>query len=312
MAVLTNDDVSPGGGPVPILAGSQVHRAVPSLTCVVSRCEPGWSWRPTMADHDLWFVVHGRGEARYLGQVHDLHPGSLVWLRPGTTGEFTQDRRHRLTVVACHFDLVDTLGSPVRGELDLPGPYVEIGDIAALSTVLRRLVRVMHQVRARTRPGVPSGGPGEDPLRWAWVEAEGLLLQALAMVGREHAGTTTDLDPRLAETIEMIMIDPASRPNLAELAVRVGLSARQLSRLFRTELGTTFREFVVEVRLQRAHTLLSETPMTVTQIALALGYPDHVLLSRQFRARFGQPPSAVRRSVHTSAPEGMAELTRSS
>ena len=92
----------------------------------------------------------------------------------------------------------------------------------------------------------------------------------------------------------------------------MGLSPRQLSRLFRTELGTTFRDFVVEVRLQRAHTLLAETPMTVTQIATALGYPDHVLLSRQFSARFGQPPTAVRRSVHTSAAGAMAEGERCS
>lgn len=306
VADLTDDPATPGiaAGTAPILPGHAGLRAVPGPACGATRCEPGWSWRPRLTDHDLWFVVQGRGEAHHQGEVHDLHPGSLLWLRPGTTGRFTQDPHHRLTVVFCHFDLVAADGTPVGDVADLPGPYVEITDIAALSAVLHRLVRVMHQLALRSgRPGAPDPLPDRD--RWARVEAEGLLLQALAMIGHQAAGRATDLDPRLAEAVELIMIDPAGRPTLSGLAAGLGLSSRQLSRLFRAELGTTFRDFVVEVRLQRAHTLLQETPMTVTEIAEALGYPDHVLLSRQFRARFGQPPSAARRSVHTWAGDDM-------
>ena len=270
----------------------EVARAVPTGRCGISRCEEGWSWRPRLDDHDLWFVVRGLGEAHYEGQRYELHPGSLLWLRPGTTGTFTQDPVHRLTVVACHFDLRDHNGRLWQGDpTRLPGPYVEITEIAALTTVLHRLVRTAHL------------GSG-----WSRIESEGLLLQALAMTYRAQARSAgeTELDARLAEAVELIQMDPASRPTLAELSSQVGVAPRHLSQLFRTQLGCSFREFLVETRLQRAHTLLRESPMTVTEVAVALGYPDHVLLSRQFRARFGQPPSAVRHSVHIGDGRDMA------
>src|SRR5699024_9699685 len=183
---LTDHVSAPGAvaGALPFVAGRLGVRAVPAPACGVTRCEPGWSWQPRLEDHDLWFVVHGRGEAQYLDEVHDLHPGSLLWLRPGSTGRFTQDPHHRLTVVSCHFDLVASAGAVVRDLTDLPGPYVEITDIAALSAVLHRLVRVMHQLAVRSpRSGPGDLGPGRD--RWARVEAEGLLLQALAMIGHQ-------------------------------------------------------------------------------------------------------------------------------
>ncbi len=269
-----------------------VARAVPTENCGISRCEEGWSWRPRLDDHDLWFVVRGRGEAHYAGQRYELHPGSLLWLRPGTTGTFTQDPVHRLTVVACHFDLLDHFGQLWLGDLaQLPGPYTEITEIAALTTVLHRLVRAAHVGSA-----------------WSRLESEGLLLQALAMIYRAQARQAgeVEIDPRLAEAVELIQMDPASRPTLTELAAQVDLTPRRLSQLFRTQMGCSFRDFVVETRLQRAHTLLKESAMTVTEVAIALGYPDHVLLSRQFRARFGQPPSAARHSVHVGDNQDMA------
>lgn len=258
-------------------------RLRPSANCGISRCEPGWEWRPRPVDHDLWFVVQGRGHAAYEGDHFDLHPGSLLWLRPGTTGHFTQDLRHRLTVVACHFSLLDAAGAEAAVAIDdLPGPYVEVTDIAPLATLLRRVVRVMR---------TPSG--------WALLEAEGLLLQAVATAWRDGRPDQPDsgVDPRLAEAMDLITMDPAARPRLAEVAARVGSTPRQLSRLFREQAHTNFRDFLVESRLQRAHTLLAESLMPVTAVAEALGYPDHVLFSRQFRARFGQPPSALRRTV---------------
>jgi transcriptional regulator GlxA family with amidase domain len=59
-------------------------------------------------------------------------------------------------------------------------------------------------------------------------------------------------------------------------------------------LRTTFRDYLVESRLDRARSLLTETTMTIHQIARALGYSDPFLFSRQFRSRYGLPPSHYR------------------
>jgi len=56
----------------------------------------------------------------------------------------------------------------------------------------------------------------------------------------------------------------------------------------------SLREYTVKARLDRTRHLLTETSMTVGQIARALGYTDPFLLSRQFTRRFGVAPSRYR------------------
>jgi AraC-like DNA-binding protein len=62
-------------------------------------------------------------------------------------------------------------------------------------------------------------------------------------------------------------------------------------------MGTSLRSYGLDLRLERAHHLLVETSMTITEIARALGYSDLFLFSRQFRQRYGQPPRALRKVV---------------
>ncbi|MDD9743894.1 MULTISPECIES: GlxA family transcriptional regulator [Marinovum] len=85
--------------------------------------------------------------------------------------------------------------------------------------------------------------------------------------------------------------EPLTLDGLAENA---GISRRQLERLFRLFLkespATTYRN----IRLDRAHSLLAETDMSVMEIALATGFSDVALLARHYKARFGQTPYGKR------------------
>ncbi|WP_323763961.1 helix-turn-helix domain-containing protein [Marinovum sp.] len=67
-----------------------------------------------------------------------------------------------------------------------------------------------------------------------------------------------------------------------------------MERLFRLFLdespATTYRN----IRLDRAHSLLAETDMSVTEIAVACGFNDVSLLARHFKARFGETPYGKR------------------
>ena len=53
----------------------------------------------------------------------------------------------------------------------------------------------------------------------------------------------------------------------------------------------SFRTYVVQARLERAHYLLEETNYPIGQIAEILGYQDVFLFSRQFKRYYGFPPN---------------------
>ncbi len=83
-----------------------------------------------------------------------------------------------------------------------------------------------------------------------------------------------------------------------ELAQSVGLSTRQLERLFRKYLDRTPTRYYLELRLNRARTLLLQTSMSVLNVALASGFGSASHFSKCYREYFGRTPREERRMVH--------------
>jgi transcriptional regulator GlxA family with amidase domain len=76
-----------------------------------------------------------------------------------------------------------------------------------------------------------------------------------------------------------------------ELANRAGMSLRQLERSFRRQIGRGIHEHYLVLRLERSRQLLRQSPLSITEIALATGFPGTSQFSRAFRKSFGYPPS---------------------
>ena len=89
-------------------------------------------------------------------------------------------------------------------------------------------------------------------------------------------------------------IDSATRDALLALADAAGVSARQLNRLFTDKLGRPTMRYYRELRLDKAQSLLRNSPLSLTEIALATGFANSSHFSRAYTAQFGQPPSSYR------------------
>ncbi len=104
------------------------------------------------------------------------------------------------------------------------------------------------------------------------------------------------LHPALARAARM-MDAAIERPlTVAEVAAGVGMSPRQLERLFRRHLGTSPAEFALGRRLVHARELLRQTPMSVTDVGLACGFQSAAHFSTAYRRHFGRSPREERAS----------------
>lgn len=72
------------------------------------------------------------------------------------------------------------------------------------------------------------------------------------------------------------------------------MSRSNLMRVFRKATGQTPIEYLVRLRIQKAMELLRTTTLTITEIALEVGFNDSNYFSRQFRKTIGQSPSDYR------------------
>ena len=85
------------------------------------------------------------------------------------------------------------------------------------------------------------------------------------------------------------------RGSVAELADRLGVGARHLSRLFERHVGASPLQTAKTRRLQRAKTLLNETDLAITEVALRAGFGSLRRFNAAFAQLYGRPPSAIRR-----------------
>ena len=96
--------------------------------------------------------------------------------------------------------------------------------------------------------------------------------------------------PKLSMAIQMMQdnIEEPISPSI--LAREVGLSTRQLERLFRRYLNRSPKRYYMELRLQKARNLLMQTDMSVINVALACGFASPSHFSKCYRAQYGTTP----------------------
>ena len=96
-----------------------------------------------------------------------------------------------------------------------------------------------------------------------------------------------------AALMEANLEEPLS---LDEIASLVGVSRRQIERLFKRYVGEVPTKYYLDMRLRRARSLLLQTSMSVMEIALACGFQSPPHFSKCYRDLFGHTPSAERRN----------------
>ena len=100
--------------------------------------------------------------------------------------------------------------------------------------------------------------------------------------------------PKLLQAIHFMEENLEAPLASSELADMASLSVRQLERLFQKYLGCTPREHYVELRLQRAHRLLTHSSLSVTEVGLACGFVSASHFAKRYRERFHQTPQKTR------------------
>jgi transcriptional regulator GlxA family with amidase domain len=96
--------------------------------------------------------------------------------------------------------------------------------------------------------------------------------------------------PKLSQVIQMMEANIEDPLSPADLAEKVGMSTRQLERLFRRYLNRSPKRYYMELRLQKARNLLMQTDMSVINVALACGFASPSHFSKCYRAHYNTTP----------------------
>lgn len=253
-------------------------------------CVPGWRWNHPvpLEDFDIWYVVAGEGRMTLRGVDYPVRRGSCIIMRPGDKPDAEQNERDRLTVIFAHFHLTGGDGVWL-----LPPRHTQFEDRHEVEWILHRLLEADERTDG-----------------WQQTEFDGWLRMLFVQLFKRSEGS----EPNELNAHQTGMMREAARLiqergghiAVREVAEAFGMSAPYLNRLFKRHAGLSVKAFLVRSKLERAKSLLTESSMTVTQVALALDYADVYIFSKLFRKYFGMSPSQYVRTTRTA---GTAEGT---
>jgi AraC family transcriptional regulator len=250
-------------------AGDWSDAATPDLVINVSL----WDHAPARVDL-------GQGRFRYSGRR-----GIGIAVAPGAATQIHVDGPHEIAMLHVPYrrllDLAPDAGLPDNGDFGAAHAGELVDPI--YSILINRMLNECEQ-------GSPSG-----PL---FVEGAMLMMAAALMKPASQASgpATGGLAPwQIRRSVEHLRSNLTATVSLSDLASGVGLSPFHFARAFKKSTGTPPHRYLVRLRIERACDLLARTGMSVSEIALEVGYESSQSLARAFVAELGVNPSRWRR-----------------
>jgi len=98
----------------------------------------------------------------------------------------------------------------------------------------------------------------------------------------------------MVDCIELMEANVEQPLTTQELAECIGISKRQLERLFRAHLLTTPTHYYQGLRLKESKRLLEQTTLSIVEIAVACGFLSAGHFAKRFRLQYGSTPREAR------------------
>lgn len=140
--------------------------------------------------------------------------------------------------------------------------------------------------------------------------ASGVLADDVARVlllDRRRAGTTEQPrgqsdslglpDGPLRKALQLMEGSLEEPIATSDIGSAVGLSSRQLERIFARSLGVSPQKYYRQLRLRRARLLIDSTHLPLTEVSLACGFESPSHFSREFKKEYGTSPYVLRRMM---------------
>lgn len=265
---------------------AKTGQGLPGLTVLERKAES--DIEAVMYEPVLCLILQGRKVTWIGDQIADIGPGDALLVShhlpvQSRITKASPQEPYLAVILALDLALVRSLYDQVAdvSRHDASGRSLAVGhaDSAWLAPLRRYLDLIDKPLDARVL------GPSilrEIHYRLLMSPVGSMLRSLLA--ADSHAS-------RIARAIHRLLRDfraPLTQPELAKTA---GMSATLFHQHFKAVTGTTPLQFQKDLRLIAARDLLAKAGQSVSETAYAVGYESPTHFSRDFRRRFGRPPS---------------------
>lgn len=239
-----------------------------------------WNEGRILSSLQVVFISKGKGsfETKISGW-HPVNPGHCFLILPGVWHRYRPDPAIGWT--EHWFELSGRLLEEWlrQGLLETASPIILARNTAELAAEFRTFGKIALRKDAGYRPVLAA-------------KALSILTSLLAEVP-DSAENSYSWD--LEKAHRLLRQHLSEKLSMHDIARRLSVSYPTFLRQFRSETGMSPKQYAEQMRLAHAQQLLSSTSLGLKEIAARLHYSSAFHLSRQFKLKFGTPPSVWRK-----------------
>lgn len=245
-------------------------------------CRPGMSNGPIVKSFYLiHYITGGRGTYTVGNQQHKLGPGDAFLIRPDETVVYAADKHDPWQY--CFFAFNGQAAEQYINRTAFGNSYVTHIEDDSINDLIVETTQTL------------SSSPSN-----ADMYAISQLLRMLLFFAEHYKGENDNherpLRPDIQKVIDYINFHYADPITVLEMAKLVALERSYFYRLFKNEVGISPKEYLTNLRLDKARYLLTETDYPIGKIAECVGFQSFSSFSRLFTAQYQQSPSQYRQT----------------
>jgi len=278
----------PFARPALVLAGFYADTPEPAVPELV---HVGEQWVPrqypiSRHTHDVWeLYLQSSGESRWqvCEETYELTAGGLLGVPPQTPHSLRSPvaAKHHFFFAAIDIPVALARLPPLKAHWE-PTARPVVAQAESLLVPFRQLIREVSLTLPYREHGVRAA-------------LEALLIEASRL--RVPSGVAHSLmhsHPAVLRAKELLTHHPERAWRLSELARHVGLSPQHLAERFTQDVGLPPHRFLLQTRIQKAEELLAQSDVSITELALELGFATSQHFAATFKRLTGQTAQAYR------------------
>ncbi|HXU83926.1 MAG TPA: AraC family transcriptional regulator [Polyangia bacterium] len=252
--------------------------------------------------HQILYYSRGRGTQQLGEQRRPVAPGSICFIAAGVAHSFLGTGPRPATCLALDFELEDAEHKHHDDDAAMLKNALRAGERQVFPLSLRfqrQVAACMSRINRET-----------EARQTGYATAvQGMLLELLALFlratrrtpafARSHAPPPWRNEGVVRRAVALAGQVPdeveGPAPTLGAAAAAVKVSPNHLNRLLRQQTGLTFRQLLIQRRVELAKTLLRNGDESCTDVALTCGFGDSNYFARLFRKKTGLTPTEFRR-----------------
>jgi AraC family transcriptional regulator len=183
-----------------------------------------------------------------------------------------------------------------RSAIDEAASELGYGRAPGFRSIVNREDIVLAQIAKSMLPVLGTERPSPLALDQLELIVGAHLVQRYGETNRTRAVTSRGLAAwQRRRVTELLRANLDGSLRLAELAQACNLSVSHFARSFKRTFGVSCHRWLIELRIERAKSLLSVADLSLTDVALKSGFNDQTAFTRTFRRIVGVPPGRWRR-----------------